>query len=331
MKRLLVRLVLVLLAGYFSTDIASGQKSELFVDGLAPVPIAAQKKLGTCDFNNSQTLSLGRVYLETQKDGSVTLRGKNDEGKPWTSSYAVAPGAGCELWEANLDPNTSALFLLSRGMDSSGGWDTTLSILYFDDAGNPFPWQADGYVEVTPRGLANVVRLEDTRGVGVIIATREMGSSAIGHNKWAHRDEFRLYKLSQDGMNEIKGLEQGIRWPFEYENAKDSWGSRSARYDLSVSHRTTSGVLAEGGTGKSSLHKVEGIRAVNGTNPEIVLSDGKEPFPDLLVVDSASGRNIISNPTMSDVSGLKISNATAEKFGDNCTGDACHAVVIWIK
>ncbi len=61
MKRILVRLVLMLLAGYFCTDIASGQKSELFVDGLVPVPIAAQKKLAACDFNNPQTLSLGRV------------------------------------------------------------------------------------------------------------------------------------------------------------------------------------------------------------------------------------------------------------------------------
>ncbi len=226
------------------------------------------------------------MYLETQKDGSVTLHGKNDAGKPWTSNYAVAPGAGCELWEANLDANTSALFLVSRGMDSSGGWDTTLSILYFDGAGNPFPWQAEGYVEVTPHGLANIVRLKETRAVGVIIATREMGSSAIGDNKWAHRDEFRLYKLSQDGVNEIKGLEQGVRWPLEYENAKDNWGTRSARYDLSVSHRSAGGTLAGGEAEKSSLHKVEGVRAVNGTNPEIVLSDRKEPFPDLLAAET---------------------------------------------
>ena len=248
MKRISVQLVLVLLAGLFSTEIASGQKSELFVDGLVPQPIAPQTKLATCDFTNSQTLSLGNVYLETQTDGTVILRGKNDTGKSWEATYAVAPGAGCELWEANLDANTSALFLVNRGMDSSGGWDTTLSVLYFDGAGNPFPWQAEGLIEVTPRGLANIVRLKDTRAVGIIIATREMGSSAIGDNKWAHRDEFRLYKLSQDGVNEIKGLDQGIRWPFEYENAKDNWETRTAKYDLSVLHQSASDMLATEGT-----------------------------------------------------------------------------------
>jgi hypothetical protein len=331
MKRILIRLVLVLLAGYFSADIASGQKSELFIDGIAPVPIAPQRKLAACDFNNPQTLSLGRVYLETQKDGSVTLRGKNDAGKPWTSSYTVAPGAGCELWEASLDANVSALFFVNRGMDSSGGWDTTLSVLYFDDGGNPFPWQAEGYVEVTSLGLANIVQLKDTRAVGVIIATREMGSSAIGDDVWAHRDEFRLYKLSQDGVNEVKGVEQGVRWPFVYENAKDNWGTRSARYDLSVSHRIAMDVLAEEESGTNSLHQVEGVKVINGTDPEFVLSDRKEPFPDILVVDSTNGRNIISDPTISDVSALKISKATAQTFGNNCTEDACHAVVIWIK
>jgi hypothetical protein len=329
MKRIWFWLVLVVLAGYSSTEIAWSQEF-MTADGLASMPIAPQKKLAECDFDNPQTLSVGRASLETQEGGAVTLRGKNDNGRPWTSTYEVSPGAGCELWEANVDVNTWALFLVLRGMDSSAGWDTTLSVLYFDGQGNPFPWQARGYVEVTVHGLANVVRLKDTRAVGVITATRERGSSWAKDGDWTHRDEFRLYKLSQGGVDEIKGVEQGVQWPFVSENAKEEWETRSSKYSLSVSHLAEDEV-SPNVVENQRVHKVEGIRKVKDAGPEIVMSDTKVPFPDILVVDGANGRSIISSPSLADVSGVKIIHATAETFGNDCTGNDCHPVVVWIK
>lgn len=329
MKRICFWLVLVVLAGYSSTEIGWSQEF-MTADGLASMPIASQRKLAACDFDNPQTVSVGRASLETQKDGLVIMRGKSDNGRPWTSTYTAAPGAGCELWEANLDANTWALFLVLRGTNSSAGWDTTLSVLYFDDRGNPFPWQAMGYVEVTPHGLANVVRLKDTRALGVITATQESGSSRGIDGAQAHRDEFRLYKLSQGGVDEIKGVEQGVQWPFVYENAKENWEIRSSKYSLSVLPRADD-EGSPSGVEYRRVHKVEGIRDVKDAGPEIVMSDMNVPFPEILVVDDASGRHIISGPSLADVSGLKISHATAETFGNNCTEDDCYPVVVWIK
>jgi hypothetical protein len=223
-----------------------------------------------------------------------------------------------------------ALFLVLRGMDSSGGWDTTLSILYFDGQGNSFPWQARGYVEVTPHGLANVVRLKDTRAVGIIIATQERGSSLVADNIWERRDEFRLYKLSQAGVDEIKGVEQGVQWPFVYQNAKANWEIRSSKYSLSVLHSAEDEVSPSGVEDRKA-HKVEGIRNVKDSGPEIVMSDMTVPFSDILVVDGINGRYIISDSTMADLSELKISHATAEIFGNNCSENDCHPVVVWIK
>jgi hypothetical protein len=329
MKRIWFWLVLAILAGYSSTELAWSQEF-MTADGLASMPIAPQKKLAECDFENPQTLSVGRASLETQKDGLVIMRGKNDNGRPWTSTYEAAPGAGCELWKANLDADGWALFLVLRGMDSSAGWDTTLSVLCFDGQGNPFPWQALGYVEVTPRGLANVIRLKDTRTVGVITATRETDHSLVVDGDWSHRDEFRLYKLSQGDVDEIKGMEQGVQWPFVHANAKANWEIRSSKYSLSVSHRAEDEV-SPNVVENQKVHKVEGIREVKDAGPEIVMSDSNVPFPEILVVDGVNGRTIVSDSTLADLSGLKLSHATAEILGNDCTENDCHPVVVWIK
>jgi hypothetical protein len=329
MKKIWLWLVVVVLAGLFSDEKIWSQEF-MSADGLASIPIAPQEKLAECDFNNPQTLSVGRAYLKTEEGGAITLSGRSYNGRSWTSTYSASPVAGCELWEANLDANTWALFLASYGTNSSGGWDTTLSVLYFDNDGNPFPWEAMGYVEATPHGIANVVRLKDTRAVGVIIATRESDSSQVVGHDMAHRDEFRLYKLSHKGVEEIKGVEQGVQWPFIYENAKANWGTRPSKYSLSVLHSAEDGV-SPSGVEDRKVHKVEGIRDVKGSGPEIVMSDMNVPFPAILVVDSDNGRHIVSGPTLEDVSALKISKATAEIFGNNCSENDCYPVVVWIK
>jgi hypothetical protein len=149
-----------------------------------------------------------------------------------------------------------------------------------------------GYVEVTPHGLANVVSLKDTRAVGVMMATRERGSTRASDGDWAHHDEFRLYKLSQGGVDEIKGVEQGVQWPFVSENAKEKWATRSSKHSLSVSNRAEAEVSPSGVEDKK-IHKAEGIRDVKDAGPEIVMSDTNVPFPDILVVDGVNGRSIM--------------------------------------
>jgi hypothetical protein len=36
------------------------------------------------------------------------------------------------------------LEIVSPGVDSSGGYDSTLTVILFDQDGQPFPWQATG-------------------------------------------------------------------------------------------------------------------------------------------------------------------------------------------
>ena len=142
-----------------------------------------QQKIADCNFQSSAPVSFGTGAMVMDPSGRVTLSGVDRQGKTWTATYKdVAPAAGCELWQAYLGNDGEVdLIFVQNGFDSSGGWDTVLSLLLFDDQGRPFPWQAMAKFTVNDTGIRELVQFEGEKKSVVIVPQRKDTDRSNGY------------------------------------------------------------------------------------------------------------------------------------------------------
>ena len=288
-------------------------------------PLAGQQKLADCNFQSSDPVSVGNATMKAKADGTVTLSGRDKTGLPWTATYPAFPGAGCQLWQARLERRAEpALILVAFGGNTSGGWDTTLSVLLFDAQGRPFPWQAKGKFSVTDNGIDGVVQLGTAGTAAVLVRTRQ--SDGPGN----HLDSHSLYTFSGMRAVEVNGESEGKHWPFDVSTGSRKWSLRQAS-PSTVDTLQTSGVSASADTPPENASRFEGIKGTNDSDRQIILSGGGNYFPDLFVIDTQLGRRIVSYPTLSDLTNLKAGKAAGVALGNNCSEGDCHPVVVWLR
>ena len=181
---------------------AQGQRAE------ALAMLAGQQKLADCNFQSAAPVSIGIGKMKTDADGTVILSGQDKTGKSWTASYQAFPGAGCQLWQARLERSEEpALVFVQFGGNTSGGWDTTLSVLLFDAQNRPFPWQAKGKFDVTKDGIDGLVILGKADTPAVLVRTQQ--SDGPGN----HRESHSIYTFLGNRAVEMTGELEGKQCP----------------------------------------------------------------------------------------------------------------------
>src|ERR1039457_6931470 len=160
-------------AGLFSFGISTAQSSAVTtvqsVDQLQRQHRFHQTKVADCA-NLPPGFSLDGKNMK-YVDGDLTIDGMDSLGH----HYSIAKGsgsAGCSIWSANLDGTTGPpdLEIVTPGEDSSGGYDTVLSIILFDHDGRPFPWQVTGKFSTTEElGVDQIVTASASPNASVIV------------------------------------------------------------------------------------------------------------------------------------------------------------------
>ena len=281
--------------------------------------LSGQQKLADCNFQTSDPVSIGIGTMKTDPDGTVILSGHDGTGKSWTASYQAFPGAGCQLWQARLERSQEpTLVFVQFGGNTSGGWDTTLSVLLFDAQNRPFPWQATGKFDVNKDGIDGLVTIGKADTPAVLVRTRQSDGPEND------RDSSSLYTFSGNRAIELTGELEGKHWPFAASSNLHKWPTLPASHTL----KTSSGISnAEAG----DATRFEGVAGTNDSNRQLILSSGNVYFPDVLVMDTRSGRRIVSSPEQSDLAGLEAGKATGVTLGNNCNDGDCHPVVVWLN
>lgn len=278
-----------------------------------------QQKLEDCDFSSKTARVFEGIQVNTVPGGDVVLSGKDRSGKAWRASYEATPGAGCQIWKVDLGRNGALdLAFLSFGANSSGGWDTTLSLLLFDRNGLPFPWQATSKFETTPLGIRELVKLGNARTPAVIVASPQQ--SVSGEQK-AFDDH--IFTFAGDGTSEVFGKQESTTWPSNTP-ASEAVGASS----------TTSLSTYEATPNSSSESKAAVFVSLKGTTDSerrLEFSNGEIAVPKLLVVDRNNVREITSFPDKAELLKLKPGATTKATLGQDCNGDQCAPVVLWIS
>ncbi len=277
-----------------------------------------QQKLADCDFSSPHSRVIAGVQMTTSPDGSVLLSGKDRLGREWTVSYPATPGAGCQLWTADLARNgLQDLIFVGFGANTSGGWDTTLMLLLYDDQGQPFPWQTTSKFTVDASGVDELIRLAPEARPAVIVPERQTDQQ--GQSVY----EYSLFGFKGNKVDNLKGLHADIDWPLVSPSTSralfaDEKGQRLSNIDP-----------VDAATQKPAHFK--GLKGTNDADREVVFSDKSIYMPELLIIDSARGRAIISSPGKSDFQAIKSDQSDIVTRGNDCTQDECRPVVMWVR
>ena len=259
--------------------------------------------------------------MTTETDGTVTLRGNNRNKGAWTATYRAFPGAGCQLWQSHLDrTGDPALVFVQFGGDTSGGWDTTLSVLLFDPEGRPFPWQTKGKFDVSERGIEQLVLAGKDQSPAVLVGNRQSNGPGSDH------DTYSLYRFAGTCVSVVTGEQEGFRWPSIQNSSTEKWPTLPLSHTLSTSVQSSNGDSIP-----ANSPRFKGIKETNDADRQIVMSNTSFNLPDVLVVDSNLGRKIVSLPTQADMIDLQIDRAKGVALGNNCSDGDCHPVVFWLK
>jgi hypothetical protein len=298
----------------------SGITSDSAVSILFPVRVN-QQKIADCDFKSSKPVNAQGVQMIATPGGDVTISGRDRSSLLWTATYEATPGAGCQLWRVDLGRNGQLdLAFLEFGANSSGGWDTTLSLLLFDEKGSPFPWQATSKFTSDGLGIRELVKLGDEQRPVVIDPQRR---NDIKENP----TEYHAYGFSGDRVLEILGEYGDKSWPLMIPSGVlDSSAPRTSE-SLSTTTLLHSQTLQENQVG----HHFLGLKGNSEYERQVVFSDGSMTMPKILIVDTASERRIISSPQPSDFLNVKRANLITTVLGQDCGQATCSPLIMWMK
>jgi len=320
MKKMLIASSVVSLLSYALSAAGQDLESVPTNAGLAKLMQAEvlQQKLSDCDFSSSHSRTIAGVKMTTSPDGAVVLSGADRLARKWSVSYAATPGAGCQLWAADLAQNgTKDLVFVGFGGNSTGGWDTTLLLVLFDEQGRPFPWQATSKFTIGDSGIRELVRLDPDARPTVIVPQRQSDGQAPTSYRYG------LFGFKGNKVEELAGLHADINWPLML--PPSSRAVPALQKDLMLATVDTNASVPQ----KPAYFR--GLRGQNDSDREVVLSDGSTRMPELLVVDTPTGRSIISSPVQSDLQNVKPDTSSVEVLGKDCSQESCHPVVMWVK
>ena len=275
-----------------------------------------QSKLEDCDFAKPISRGFDGIQVATEPGGDVSVSGKDHSGNNWNATYKATPGAGCQLWKVDLGRYGGLdLAFLSFGANSSGGWDTTLSLLLFDQQGRPFPWQATSRFTVTDLGIRELVLLGEARLPTVIVALQ---NTDAGQGD----PEYHAFKFITDRASEIIGKQGNTVWPIV--SPLQTPRAVIAKGSLSTD---------EPGNGLPGAGPISYLSLLGNTDSErrLHLSNEDVGVPKVLVVDANGTRQITSTPDKTDLLKLRAGAIVRAMLGQDCSGNQCSPMVIWVS
>jgi hypothetical protein len=155
-----------------------------------------------------QKASLGATSLEIYED-AIHLHGVAQDGSHWKAEIDFTPISGCSIYSGDLDGDgRPELLIITPHADSSGGYDTELTVLLWDQVGKPVPWQIRGCFRAGTSGVAEVV--QDEQGHALILDILRIGHIAWGGTS----DAFILYRVEDGGFKRVTGPYRGWDWPY---------------------------------------------------------------------------------------------------------------------
>jgi hypothetical protein len=287
----------------------------------------SQQKVGDCAFQSNKPVVDQGISMSAAPGGEVTISGKDQSNHVWTSTYEATPGAGCQLWKVDLGQNGRlALAFIEFSADSSGGWDTTLSLLLFDDEGRPFPWQATSLFTVDDLGVRELVKLGEEKQPAIIVPRRLEQVSDTGVVRKTGT-EFHAYSFTKDRVREVLGYYANRTWPLIVPA-----GFVPSSPSGNVESLSTASVIDSRQVQlQAATHEYVRLNGKNDSERQVEFTDQSMALPKILVVDRADGRSIISLPQQSDFENLKALNLKTTILGQDCDQSSCSPLIMWMK
>lgn len=298
----------------------AGTVSKLFPSRIS------QQKVGDCAFQSSQPVVDQGISMSATPEGEVTISGKNQSNRVWTSTYEATPGAGCQLWKVDLGQNGRlALAFIEFGADSSGGWDTTLSLLLFDDEGRPFPWQATSLFTVDDLGVRELVKLGEEKQPAIIVPRllKQVSDTGVVSKTGT---EFHAYSFTKDRVREVLGYYANRTWPLVVPAGFVPSSPSGNAESLSTSVVNSSEAQVQ-----QKTHEYVRLNGKNDSERQVEFTDQSMALPKVLIVDSADGRRLISFPQQSDFQNLKALSLKTTVLGQDCHQGSCSPLIMWMK
>lgn len=272
-----------------------------------------QAKVASC--SDLSTVLQWRKSDLKYTDGELSISGTDDRG----GTYRVEKGtgiSGCEIWSADLGANgIPDLLILTPGEDSSGGYDSELSILLFGDDGRPFPWKAVGKFTSGKQGIEQIISNASPGGhAGVIVQTKE-GLQGPDANL-----AFQLYSFSPSGVVKIVGSSHGLSWPV-FANPTPELIKHQKAGSLAFDQQAKVPFIRL---------KTQSVTAMTAAS-KVDLENGHqlEP-PAILVEDSSDGSRLINfDPIPSDITKLISQSAQIVPMGTSCEEEECRPLM-WL-
>ena len=346
----LARAVIVLMA---SITVLWGQQSQKNSAAL-PEKVASvlshplrQAKVANCadtaqalPWRNETTISYSSIGLK--------LTGMDALGRSWTTVVPASNIMTCEIWSAKLGNQTRDDLEIINYSSDAGGYNTELTILFFDSEGRPVPWQARGHFESSEKGIVQIAL--DQRGDAMIVVPTRTGDRWGGY---AYIND--LYKITDSGVTKETDNAQGS-WPVITGNVRvlskrELTDMRAVNLKLSAESSVQSGprivkitrarLPSKTPTEQPSTSAPTNMLNARVSIPDVeaesqetklILSDGTSMLlPRILVVDNANGnRDIFFDQNVPDgVEQLKGSPCTVRATGVGCEEEDCHPFILW--
>ncbi len=270
-----------------------------------------QRRISTCS-DLPTRLQWGRSDLQ-YTSGDLVVSGTDQAGRTYVATKGTGL-PGCQIWSADLDGNGQRdLLILTPGQDSSGGYDTELSVLLFGTDGRPFPWKATGNFTSNGAGIREVIRAPSGRGASVIVPTEE-GLAGLDASL-----AFQVYTFVPDGVTKATGSAFGLNWPILVNSTPEMERHQKAAALSFDQERLPAPVRLRAGSGQ----KVS-------AQSMLALDNGQQTKPPATLVeeDASGGRTITFDPMPSDLERLLAQSARVVTVGRSCEEEECRPLVM---
>jgi hypothetical protein len=213
------------------------------------------------------------------------------------------------------------IVIVTWGTNSSGGWDTKLSLLLFDKQRKPMPWQATSHFDVNDRGVEEMIQSPASDSIGVVVPLRE------GTNTGAFTNIYDLYDIIGDRVQSVTSNRYGVKWPLIPQD----------RPDIKAHHvidaLSTLGPAANAGLNELPSRVKSLARRESDDNLEFKFENGVAiRAPQIVVEDTAkSGRTIIFEPTEADLRERVKPNLAAQFIGKSCYWKVCTPLIMKVS
>ena len=278
-----------------------------------------QVKVGACNDDDMSPL----VYRDTaiySKNGNISIHGSDHFGNPWTAKMEISPMSECQVWTSDLGNNQRQdLLILVMGLNSSGGADSQLSLLVFDDNGLPLPWQAIGSFTSDADGVLQVVRPDSNKAAQIIVPKQE----GIGNISRAYH----LFGVAGNSID--RAIVSGSDWPFLSSTSKEFTHEQQAYAPWGPDRNSvSSNVMA------ASRITITEIKNQGSMQDEQLVLSNKQVlrYPKIIMIDRPNKTRAIDfDPTQIAIKQLKNSNAAVQVYGTTCDGGFCQPLLLWAK